>query len=129
MGTKSFFENISSIKENIGLYIEKKISLYTLIGFEKAAKGLSTAISISTVIVFMIMALFFLSAAAAIYIGKLLEAIELGLLVVGGFYIFLGIIFFLFRKQIFSSLIITFLADVFFKNDDDENENADSKNS
>jgi hypothetical protein len=122
MENKSFFENISGIKENIGLYIEKKILLYALMGFEKAVKALTVAISISTVVLFLSISLLFISGAAAVYIGKMLGGIELGLLIIGGFYIFLGIVFFLFRKQIFSQLIISFLSDVFFKDDDDENE-------
>lgn len=129
MEQKSFFENISGIKENIGLYIEKKISLYTLMGFEKAVKALTTAITFSTVVLFLTVSFLFISAAAAIYIGKLLGALELGLLIVGGFYIFLGIVFFLLRQQIFSSLIISFLSDVFFKDDDVEGENERQKQS
>lgn len=127
MERKSFSENISEIRENFRLYLESKISLYTLIGFEKAVKALTVIISSSTVVLFMVISFFFFSAAAAIYIGRLLESIELGLVTIGGFYFFLGIVFFLFKKPIFSRLIISFLVEVLFKSDDDHEKSESTK--
>lgn len=120
MEKKSFFENISEIKENIRDYLETKLSIYLLTGFQKAVKA-STVILANSIIFFLFsLSLFFVSAAAAIYIGDLMESTVLGLLVVGGAYLFLGIVVYFFKKQIFSRIIISFLSDVFFKDDDDE---------
>jgi len=120
MENKSFTENISGIKENIRLYVETKASLFALMAFDKGVKALTVFISNSVVILFMAMAIFLMSVAVAIYVGRLLDSIELGLLIVAGFYLFLGIVFLIFKRQIFSRFIITFLVSLFFHDDDDE---------
>ncbi len=120
MENKSFAETISGIKENLRLYFETKVSLYALIAFDKSVKALTVFISNSFVIMSMAMAIFLMSLAGALYVGRLLESFELGLLIVAGFYLFLGIIFLIFKRQIFSRFIITFLVGLFFQDDDDE---------
>jgi hypothetical protein len=120
MEKKSFFENLNELRENLTLYVEKRLSLIAVMGLEKAAKVASTVIALVIMILFLVIFWLFASAAAAIYIGRLLESIELGLLIVAFFYLFLGIIFFVFRKQIFGGIIISKLVNVFFKHDDDD---------
>jgi hypothetical protein len=127
METKSFFENISEIKENIRLYLETQVSLHKLIALDKAVKALTIFISNSFAILFMALSLIFVSAAAALYLGNRLESIELGLLIIGGLYLFLGFVFFLFKKQLFSRLIISFLVNIFFKDEDDDQPETNSK--
>jgi hypothetical protein len=123
MENRSFFENFSELRENIVLYIETQLSLYKLIAFDKAVKALTIVITNSVVVLFLALSLIFSSAAGALYIGRLLESAELGLLIIGGGYLFLGIVFFSFKKLIFSKIIISFLLNIFFKDDDDEIEN------
>lgn len=120
METKSILENISGLKENLKAYLETKISYYALQTFEKAVNALTVLVSNGFVILLLWMALIFFSAAAGLYIGRLLESIELGLLIIGGFYLLLGIVFFVFRKQVFSRIIIRILVNVFFKEDEEE---------
>ncbi len=120
MEKKSFFENISEIKENLLLYLEAKLSLLTLLAFQKVAKALTVFVTISTAILFFSLAILFFSGAGVLYLGKLLESYELGLLIVGGFYLFLGFVFFFLKPRIFSRIIIRYLVNVFFKDDDDE---------
>ncbi len=121
MEKKSFFENISEIKDNIKIYLDAKISLLTLTAFEKAVKALTSIISSTTIILFIGISFLFFSLAGALYLGKITGSAELGLLIVGGVYLFLGFVFFLFKRQIFSRIIISYLIDVFFKDDDQEN--------
>lgn len=120
MEKKSFFGNISEIKENLLVYLEAKLSLFTLQVFHKAVKALTVLVTISTVILFLSLALLFFSGAVVLHIGKLLESYELGLVIVGAFYLILGIVFFFLKKQIFSRIIIKYLVSVFFKDDEDE---------
>ncbi|TVQ08363.1 MAG: hypothetical protein EA361_16690 [Bacteroidetes bacterium] len=120
MEKKSFFENISEIKDNLLLYLEAKLSLYILLAFQKLAKALTVFVTISAAILFFSLAILFFSGAGVLYLGKLLESYELGLLIVGGFYLFLGFVFFFFKPRIFNRIIIRYLVTVFFKDDDDE---------
>ncbi|MFN2394516.1 MAG: phage holin family protein [Bacteroidales bacterium] len=119
MENKTIFENISELKENLQQYLETKLSYYGITAFEKAVKILTAVAAQGFVGMLMLIALIFLSAAAAIYIGTLLESTELGLLIVGGFYLLLGLIFYLFRRKIFSSIIIKILVNIFFQDDED----------
>lgn len=121
MENKTIFENISELKDNLRQYLETRISYYGISAFEKAVKIFTAITSRVFVILLLFVAIIFLSAAAAIYLGNLLESTELGLLIVGGLYLLLGIVFYAFRKKIFSPIIIRSLVDIFF-NDDDEDE-------
>ena len=120
MENKTIFENISELKENLQQYLETKLSYYGISAFEKAVKILTALAAQGFVGMLMLIALIFLSAAAAIHIGTILESTELGLLIVGGFYLVLGLIFYVFRKKIFSPIIIKVLVNVFFQDDEEE---------
>ena len=122
MEKNSIFENISELKENLRLYLETKLSYYGLTAFEKAVKILTVITGNGFILMVMWMALIFFSGAVAFYIGTLLDSTELGLLIISGTYFLLGMILILFRKRIFSPIIIKLLVNVFFK-DDDEDEN------
>ena len=123
MENKTIFENISELKDNLRQYLETRISYYGISAFEKAVKILTAVTSRVIVSLLLVIALIFLSAAAAIYLGTLLESTELGLLIVGGLYLLLGIVFYAFRKNIFSPIIIRSLVDVFFKDEDEDEKN------
>lgn len=120
MEGKSFFENISGLREDLLKYLETKASYYGLVAFEKAVKLINSLVSSSIIVLIMLLALVFFSAAAGLYFGHLLESYELGLLIIGGFYLLLGIVFIIFRKKIFSRYIIKSLNEVFFQEDETE---------
>lgn len=120
MEGKSFFENISELRENLLKYLETKVTYYGLVAFEKTARLVSSLVSNAAIILIMLLALLFFSAAAGLYFGRLLESYELGLLIIGGFYLLLGIVFIIFRKNIFGRLVIKSLGEVFFQDDDEE---------
>lgn len=120
MEGKSFFENISGLREELLHYVETKVSYYSLSAFEKSVKLTTSLASSSIIVLILLLALVFLSAAAGLYIGLLLESLELGLLIIGGFYLLLGIVFIIFRKKIFSRFIIKAMAEAFFHEDETE---------
>lgn len=120
MEGKSFFENISELRENLLKFVETKVSYYGLVAFEKSAKLFSSLISSAVIILILLLSLIFFSGAAGLYLGQLLESYLLGLLIVGGFYLLLGIVFIIFRKKIFGPMVIKSMAETFFQDDDDE---------
>ncbi len=120
MEGKSFFENISELRENLLKFVETKVSYYGLVAFEKSAKLVSSLISSAVIILILFLALIFFSGAAGLYFGHLLESYLLGLLIVGGFYLLLGIVFIIFRKKIFGRMVIKSLGETFFQDDDEE---------
>jgi len=120
MEGKSFFENISELRENLLKFVETKVSYYGLVAFEKSAKLVSSLISSAVIILILFLALIFFSGAAGLYFGYLLKSYLLGLLIVGGFYLLLGIVFIIFRKKIFGRMVIKSLGETFFQDDDEE---------
>lgn len=120
MEGKSFFENISELRENLLKFVETKVSYYGLVAFEKSVKLVNSLVSSTIIIVVMLLALIFFSGAAGLYLGKVLESYELGLLIIGGFYLVLGFVLILFRKRIFSRFVIKSMGEVFFHADEDE---------
>ena len=120
MEEKSFFENISELKENLQKYLETKVSYYGLVAFEKTVKLVVSLVSSTVTLVVLLLALIFFSGAAGLYFGRLLESYELGLLIIGGFYLLLGFVLYSFRKKIFSRCVIKNLSEVFFHDDDHE---------
>jgi hypothetical protein len=122
MDGKSLLEHISGLQESLRKYLETKISYYGLLAFEKAAKLLTAFLGNGVVIAALLVALIFLSGAAALFVGNLLESIEAGLLIVGGFYLLLALILFVFRSRIFGPYVIRSLAEVFFQDDEEASE-------
>lgn len=120
MRGKKLLEIVSEFKINLQQYLETKISYYGVTAFEKAVKLVNMFISNSVVVGFFTIAALFFSGAAALYIGKLLNSYELGLLIVGGAYILLGLISYVFRKKIFGPIIIKCMLKVFFPKEDDD---------
>ncbi len=120
MDVRALFEHISGLRENLQKYLETRVSYYGVIAFEKAVRLLTTFIGNSVIIGAFLIALMYLSGAAALYIGSLLESYELGMLIVGGFFLLLTIILRVFRGRIFGPFIISALAEVFFKDDDEK---------
>ena len=112
-------EHISGLQDSLRKYLETKISYYGLLAFEKAARLLTAFLGNGIVIAVLIIALIFLSLAAALFIGNLLESMEAGLLIVGGFYLLLALILYAFRSRIFGRYVIRSLADVFFQEDEE----------
>lgn len=123
MEGNSFFQNISEFRENLLKYVETNVSYYGLVAFEKAVKLFSYLMSGAVTMLLMALALIFFSGAAGLYFGKLLQSYELGLLIIGGFYLLLGIVFFIFRKKIFNRIVIKSLGEVFFQDNEKEDQN------
>lgn len=120
MDVRTLLEHISGLKDSLHKYLEAKLSYYGLVAFEKAVRLLTVLLGNTLVFATLFIALLFLSGAAALYIGSLLESYELGLVIVGGFFLLLAIMLHFFRRRIFGYCIIRILRDVFLKDDDDE---------
>lgn len=114
MEGKSLFDQFAELRENLQEYIQARVSYYALLAFEKSSRLLTVLLNAWVVSACILLALLFLSASAAIYLGRLWGALELGLLAVGGFYILLALFFFLFRNRLFGRCVIRSLARMFF---------------
>ena len=121
MDGKKVLEHIAGLRDNVRKYLETKISYYGVLAFEKAVKLLGLLIANGVMITLGFLALVFLSGAAALWIAELLDSAVYGMLIVGGFYVLLLLIFSIWRKSIFGTLAIKILQKVFLDEDADEN--------
>jgi hypothetical protein len=121
MEKHSVLNNISELKENLRIYLETKVAYFGMSALEKTVKLLTVFLSKGFVLLLLCISLLLFSAAASIYIGKLLQSIELGLLIVSGFFLLLGIVFYVFRERIFAPIIIHTLVNVLFQEDEEPN--------
>ncbi len=120
MENKNFSEIFADIKKNLSIYLERKLTWYTLLGFEKVARLVTILTSNLIIFLFFLISLMFFSVGAAWMIGKQAGSMETGFFVVGGFYLLLMFILMIFRKRIFSSFVIQVLSTIFFKDEDED---------
>jgi hypothetical protein len=114
MDGKSLLENLSELKESLQDYIETRVSYYGMLALEKTVRLLTRFLSAGLLIAVLLLAMLFLSAAGALYIGSLLGRLEFGLLVVGGFYLLLAFLIYLLRNRLLSSFVTRSLVNTFF---------------
>ncbi|MFO7874035.1 MAG: hypothetical protein ACQESY_09960 [Pseudomonadota bacterium] len=112
MDVKELFSHLVALKDTIRSYLETTIAYYGVTAFEKAAKVFSFFMVNLVVLVVGLLALLFLSGAAALYLGEYLDSYALGMLIVGGFYLLVLLIVFVLRKQIFGRFAIRALKNI-----------------
>ena len=126
MDGKKLLDHIFGLREDVLKYLEAKATYYGLTAFEKAVRLLTTFLGNGIIMVTMLISVMFLSAAAALYLGALLNSTELGLLIVGGFFFLLALILMLFRNRIFGPCVIRSLSEVLFKDDKEQSKRSSS---
>lgn len=104
--SKSIKENFEDLTSTGQSYIESSIAFYKLDFFKKAIKVAIDGSHKLILAFFLLIALLFLSVAASIYIGGLLDSIPAGYLIVGVFYIFITIVSAYTLKPILSKIIL-----------------------
>lgn len=120
MDGKELLANIADLKDNLQKYLETKISYYGILAFEKAVKILSRFMANVVVLMVAMLALLFLSGAAAFYVGELVNSYPLGVLIIGGAYLLLAIILYASRNRLFGRWAIRVMLNIFFSDDEDE---------
>ncbi len=117
MEVKELLAHIVSLKDNVRKYLDARISYYGVLAFEKAAKALSLLIANLVVAAILLLALLFISAAGAWFLGGLLGSYGYGMLIVGGFYLLLALVFFASRRHVFGRAAIRILLNIFIRDD------------
>jgi len=97
MALEEIRENISEVDSDIRSYLENTGEYYKLKGFKIGMRTMTSFAKMLMLGSIALLALFMLSCAAAFGIGLWLENTFLGFLFVGLFYIFIGIIFYVFK--------------------------------
>lgn len=106
--------NFEDIKSEAKSFINTNIDYYHLWAFKVTTKASGLVLKIFVLSLLMLLALLFLSFAAAYALGAVLNNITYGFLAVGGIYVLLSFIIAYFRKQILDPLVIKKFSDIFF---------------
>lgn len=101
-------ENFSEAEDSARSYIQSSREFYKLKGFKVLMKAVMVFVKIASVGVMVMMALLFLSISAAFWIGTELDKTSLGFLIVGGFYLLVGLVIYLFRHSLRKPLLKKF---------------------
>ncbi len=96
---KSSIEQIESIISKAGDIAETKAELWKLKATAKISETVSSVISLIAIALLIVAAISILSFGVALWIGAELGNTSYGFFIVGGFYAFVGLIVFIFRKH------------------------------
>jgi len=112
-------ESISALKDSLERYLELRLDLLKLSVLSKISK--ISVFLITALVVVLLGSAFLLFGAAAfvVWYGNTYGDYLMGLLMVTGFILFLGILFYLLRRPLISSIVIKSFAGILFENDDD----------
>jgi len=124
--TKSpFNQALSDLLNSIRKYINIRLTLVKLDVMEKSARIVSLTLAAVFILMLFMLFLIFLSMAAALWLGDLLEHQALGYLCVAGFYLLLGAIIYALRRRLFVRSVIKHMSEIFFEDknlQDDEDD-------
>jgi hypothetical protein len=122
MADSPFSKALSGLVSSVRNYILIHINLLKLELMEKSARIISLTIASFFLIMLMMLFLLFISLAAAMWIGQIVEHPALGYLIIAGFYLVVAIIFFTFRRKLFLGLVIKHLSEIFFENEKEDSD-------
>lgn len=92
--------DINKLADTLFAYIETKVELFKLDVRDQSVKYISKLLIWTLIIICFGIFLFFLSIGAALWLNELLDNHFLGYLIVGGFYLILGLLFLGSRKSL-----------------------------
>lgn len=92
-------DSFVELVEKSEAYIKSSVELIQLKAIDQTAEIASSLVSKTVVILFIAMFFFTFNIGVSLYLGTILGQNYLGFLLVSGVYIFLGILFYIFRES------------------------------
>jgi hypothetical protein len=116
---QSFGSFFRELRIELTGYVEARVELARLSAYEKAAHFTSKTLIFLVIGALITLIVLFISIAAGIYIGKMLNEPWAGFACVAGFYLFVLLLAFLFRKQIIG-MIHTSTLEIMMQTEEDK---------
>lgn len=117
MALEELKDNVEEIQENAKAYVESSIAYYKLWGFKVAMKSTTLILKFILIAICMMIVLLFMSVAAALAIGDLLNSYVVGFLIVAGVYFVLALLLFMIKDKIVEGPILEKFSEIFFNED------------
>jgi hypothetical protein len=122
MGNQTITENFNELSTSVKKYIQAHVDLIKVRLLEKLVKVGTYFFSFVTLILILAFILISLTFAFSFWYGQVYGDFVGGFLISAGFYLFVAILVFLFRKQLFTNNIIRNLSQILFSDEENEND-------
>jgi hypothetical protein len=86
--------------ERAGDYFETRMDLFKLKSVDKTSDAVSTFASGLAIILIISFSVIIISIGIALWVGEMMGKSYYGFFIVGGFYLFIGLLIYFFRKQL-----------------------------
>ena len=116
MAFRTFTKNVEEVLELIKTYAQTNLEYFKLKAIRRIAKISKSLFRIVVCLICIPFCLFFLSIAAALFIGECMDSTILGFVIVGGFYLILTLIILLIGTGMVKRTVVRKLAKKMFKN-------------
>ncbi len=117
--------NLEKLIESITKFIELKMEIYELKVKEQLVHIISSFATLTLILTFGIIMLFFFSLALGFYLNSLFESNFIGFALIGAFYLLIGILLILFKdKLITNRLFQTLFSETLISGNDEHEEDA-----
>ena len=111
-------DNFHHLEDDVKDYIDAQKEYYKLLALKYVAKSVLSIIKITLFALIISMAFLFLSIGVAFDLGEHWGDNALGFLFIGGLYLMVFILLFIFRKKLFRKSILKHFTDVFYHQKD-----------
>jgi hypothetical protein len=118
MDQEKIEKNISKTIEGLKQYVNLKAELYSLIVIERTTKILARVIVLLILTMLMFFFLLFISFAFVHWFGATTGSNMIGYLIVAAFYLILGLMIYLMKKQLFLDPLLRGISSIFNEEED-----------
>lgn len=113
---------IIKLVEDFESYLKTNVTLYKLTTIKKSADIVSGLVSTLVLLMVVMFFILMISVAASLWIGEILNSPYKGFLTISAFYVFLFIVFFVFKTQLLKNPTRNIVVKEILNKDDDEDE-------
>lgn len=110
-------ENIEDLKQHGEDVVSSNVKYYKLLAFKMFMKTNAIVAKAVMIGVLLLLVLFFFSFGLAFVIGSALDSYGSGFFIVGGFYLILAVVAYVFRNKIVERPLITNFSKIFLNDD------------
>ena len=111
----SIIDHIENLVSRAGDIAETKVELWKLRAVGKVSETVSSLISVIAIVILIVTAIIILSLGIAFWIGSEIGKTSYGFFIVGGFYVLVGFLVYVFRRKLIKTPLSNLIINKFIK--------------
>jgi len=111
----SIIDHIENLVSRAGDIAETKVELWKLRAVGKLSETVSSLISVIAIVILIVTAIIILSLGIAFWIGSEIGKTSYGFFIVGGFYVLVGFLVYVFRRKLIKTPLSNLIINKFIK--------------